>query len=557
MSDGRRIFFDDLFDSFSMIVGSNFVSLYDVSLRLTRFSESLVELIGLPGAYMEDGAYDWLEYIHPEDRELYDAVMNEMFALKKKNYDLTYRVRLRNGDYTLFRLLGGVIRDEGGHPRVIGGMMIPSGVIERTDRVTSKGNLQAFLDDLMDDGLCDENTSFLLVGFGRMTHINEVYGYGHGNRLLIIVSEILDELIDGRGEMYRTSGSKFVISFFDNSDEEIRDIYNKIQLRFREGIRMEDGIVHNLFAYGGYIRFESEIEANRSIYDCLLHSYNESKRYRHGELVFYHGSSAGERSSFENLNMIRDIRESLNTDFEGFFLMYNPVFTDPGEAPTGAEVMLFWKNDKYGVVGSEEFLSEIEQDYVYERLGTWLLKNTFRDGRDFYSRNPGFKLFITATQSQIWTPYFIEDIEELAKEYSFPIESVYIQIDRETRLLGVDKIIEFSDMIKRKKASFGIDDFARGNAYLKVFSNSRPDFVRFSDELLSDLSDETEYAILSHLVNMCAACDTDVYIKGIEDEEMYGRIKSLPISGFSGRYFSEPVYFDEVLDYYDTKNTDN
>ncbi|MBO6108312.1 MAG: EAL domain-containing protein [Eubacterium sp.] len=557
MSDGRRVYFDDLFDSYSTIVGSNFVTLYDVRLRLTRFSESLAELIGLDSPYLEDGVYDWIEYIHPEDRDVYDAAMEEMFALRKKNYDITYRVRLRDGDYTLFRLIGGVIRDESGHPGVIGGMMIPSGIIERTDRVTSMRNLQAFLDDMMDSEICDENTSFLLIGFGRMTHINEVYGYGHGNRLLIKVSEILDDIIDGRGEIYRTSGSKFAISFFDISDEEIMDIYKKIQARFREGVKMENGIVHNLFAYGGYIRFEEEIEANRSIYDCLVHSYNESKRYRHGELVLYHGSNVREMSIKESLTMIRDIRESINRDFEGFYLMYQPVFAEYSEPPIGAEVILYWKNDKYSVVRSDEFLSEIEQDYIYERLSSWLLKNAFRDARGFYSKYPDFRLFITVTQSQIWTPYFVGVIEEFAHEYGFPIDSVYIQIDRESRLLTVEKIIEFSKILKKRNISFGIDDFARGNAYLKVFSSTKPDFVRFSDELVSDLSDDTNMIILSHLVEMSASCGTDVYIKGIKDKATGDGLKRLPVSGFQGEYYSRPVYYDEVLAYYDSKNTDN
>ena len=558
MKEGGRTVFNDAYDIYSMMAGSNYVSLYDVKTHVTRFSRSLVDLLGLPASMLDEEEFDWLDYIHPEDREIYDTMMKELFALRKRSYDISYRIRLADGDYSLFRLVGGVIRSEDGHPGIIGGMMIPSGVIERTDKVTSLKNLQAFLDDMLDYETVDESTSVLLVGFGRMTHINELYGYSHGSRLLVKVTEILKEIVDDRGKIYRTNGSKFAISFFSLDDEEIFGIYNAIQERYRQGIDMGDGIVHNLFAYGGYMRYEEDIAADRTMYDCLLHAYNESKRYQHGELVVYNGTLTGTKSLSGDVALIKDVRDSLINDFEGFFLQYEPVFTKNGDVPIGAEVLLKWKCEPYGVVDARSFLSEIEQDYVYDRLVNWMLKNAFRDGRDFIKFNPDFKLFFTVTQSQLWTPYFASDLEELAREFEVPIDLINIQINKDCRLLSVDKIVRFAEELRDKKVPFGIDDFARGNMYLKTFSNTQPDFVRFSSELIEHIVEkENEATILTYLVNMSAQCGTDVYIKGIGDKAVLDKLATLPVSGLQGSIFGEHVFYDEVLDYYEAKNTDN
>ncbi len=85
MNSTRKVQFDDVFDIFSMLIGSNYVTAYDTKLQLTRFSPAIVEMLDLPGEYVEDGAYNWLDHVHPEDRILYDNTMKEVLDEIRKN----------------------------------------------------------------------------------------------------------------------------------------------------------------------------------------------------------------------------------------------------------------------------------------------------------------------------------------------------------------------------------------------------------------------------------------------------------------------------------------
>ena len=109
---------DDLFEAFILISRGEYVSLYDVKNQLTRYSPAATDLFGIP-EYIPYGAYDWSDYVHPEDRRRYESVMNALIAGKSLGYDISYRVKLKDGSYAFTKHIGAVIRDSEGKPMFI------------------------------------------------------------------------------------------------------------------------------------------------------------------------------------------------------------------------------------------------------------------------------------------------------------------------------------------------------------------------------------------------------------------------------------------------------
>ncbi|MBQ7370690.1 MAG: PAS domain-containing protein [Blautia sp.] len=64
----------------------------------TRYTANAVDLFGLPGEYIPNGAMDWNDYLHPEDRKHYMEVMLPLLEGKSQTYDSTYRVHTKSGD---------------------------------------------------------------------------------------------------------------------------------------------------------------------------------------------------------------------------------------------------------------------------------------------------------------------------------------------------------------------------------------------------------------------------------------------------------------------------
>ena len=134
---------DDVFDAFTLLVRGTIVSLMHVDGGYTRYSASAVDLFNLPGEYIPNGAMDWNDYVHPEDRKRYMDAMVALLEGRAQTYDLTYRVRTKTGEYGNFRVVGAVLRGDDGKPSLIGGAMFNEGLSNNTDPVTVLPNRNA------------------------------------------------------------------------------------------------------------------------------------------------------------------------------------------------------------------------------------------------------------------------------------------------------------------------------------------------------------------------------------------------------------------------------
>ena len=190
----HRKILDDLFNAYTMIGRGSYVSLYDVKGNLTRYSPAAVELFGLPGEYIPAGDFEWIKYVHPEDRFHYSRVMKALIKGELHGYDLTYRTQLKDGSYATLRYVGTVIGDADGNPELIGGVIINEGLTESTDPVTVLRNQYGFFRDLAAAVELKRTCVAMLCGINRMNQINEEHGYAFGNSVLQQTGWLLQEI---------------------------------------------------------------------------------------------------------------------------------------------------------------------------------------------------------------------------------------------------------------------------------------------------------------------------------------------------------------------------
>ena len=119
----HRKILDDLFNAYTVIGRGNYVRVLDVKGNMLRFSPAAVELFGLEGEYTSGENIHWEDFIHPEDRFIYTRMKKKLLAGEISSYDLSYRMRLKDGSYVTLRHIGSTIFDAEGKPELIGGIV--------------------------------------------------------------------------------------------------------------------------------------------------------------------------------------------------------------------------------------------------------------------------------------------------------------------------------------------------------------------------------------------------------------------------------------------------
>ncbi len=125
ISDERKRLLDAMFGALITVAGGGYIYLNDMRYDFSRWSVSLTDDFGLESEYMYHADRIWLDYIHPDDVEVYRDAVNSVLFDGIEIKPISYRARKPDGSYVLLYTRGFVLSDSNGEPEYFGGIIIP------------------------------------------------------------------------------------------------------------------------------------------------------------------------------------------------------------------------------------------------------------------------------------------------------------------------------------------------------------------------------------------------------------------------------------------------
>ena len=536
---------DDLFEVFMLISRGEYVSLYDVKTQITRYSPAATELFGFP-EYVQYGAFNWSEHVHPEDRLAYESTMTDLLEGRVYGYDITYRVMTKDGSYISTRNIGATVHDENNNLTFVGGIMINEGLMDNTDPVTVLRNQYGFFQDLSAAIELKKICSILLIGVSKMSLLNNAHGYGYGNRVLQHLGWALQDNFGMDGMIYRLDGAKFAFITETLTPEEIAEIYETLRRSALSGLSVDNGR-QVLVLNAGMITYDGNISLDeRTIFSCLNLAYHNSKMRRNGKLVNYDGAFG--KDTKESLEMINEVRNCIVMDCEGFSLRYQPIVSAVDEKIVAAEALLVWNTEKFGEVSPGQYIPAIERDFLFEELGYWIFRRAMLDGLKILEKNPDFVVNVNIAPAQITDEFLIEELVKMSERLKFPLKNICFELTAHCRQIEPEILNNVVYNLKKCGVNCLIDDFGGGVASIDFLQMLHPEFIKPEKRYITDIENsESNRCIVRHLTNMAAELGTSVCIKGVANKNIRDIVREFPIKSMQGHFYSEPITLDELM----------
>ena len=363
------------------------------------------------------GAGDiWEEHIHEEDKESYHSGLAEIFAGNLGGHDMQYRARRINGEYNVCTCRGIVLKDENGEPDYFAGTIRDHGIQSNIDSLTGLSNQYGFFDEVQSNIVKNKKMLISLIGIAKFSEINKIYGYHFGNLVLQKFGRFLFDHVGSRGKVYRLDGTKFAVLSTAIPLDEAAVRYEDLRSYYREGIVIDNKNIM-LELNSSLIDIDNFNIDSQTVMTCLTFAYNESKIKRHGDLVIFNNDlGSGNRQRVEKIHAIR---ASITQGFEGFYLLYQPVVDAKTEKMIGAEALLRWKNDEYGMVPPDHFIPLPEQDPIFPSPGEWILTTAVKDAAKVLETNPEFIINVNLSYSQIEKADFVDMVMDILERTGY------------------------------------------------------------------------------------------------------------------------------------------
>ena len=539
---------DELFRAFETVTDGSYLYVCDVKYDYSRWSADAIESFDLPGEYMFHAGQLWEALLHPDDRESYAESIAAIFSGSDGGHDMQYRVMDRQGRYVVCTCRGTVLPDEDGAPDYFVGTIHNNGLENFVDPLTDLQNQYGLLEHLKVLYSKQTKANIMMIGLGHFTAINEMWGYEFGNLVIHKVVQILKNAFRNEGILFRADGIRFVLLTRTLSIEELQKRYQLLRDAICNTMEV-DGYHPNLQIYGCGLEIKSFDVNPQAMFSCLVYAYNQSKQQENGEFQIFKDEIDEKRGNL--MVLLNTIRKSIENDFEGFRLFYQPIVSAGAHRLTGAEALLRWGSPEYGMVPPNHFIPIIENDPAFVLLGQWILRKAMEDTKPLLQRYPDFALNVNLAYSQLKQDDFVEMVRRTVELAGFPPQNLCLEITERCRLLNLDRLSHIIRELHALGVRFAIDDFGTGYSSVDILRTLRFEVVKIDKVFVDDIAkDPVDAKLLGALSSLAEIRNASVCAEGVETEEQCRIAEARGIDKIQGYYFSKPIPIEAFREVY-------
>ena len=545
ITDERRFLLDGLFKSFEVVSEGTYVFLCDMKYDFSRWSKAAVDAYSLPSEYMYGAGDIWENRIHPDDRAAYHKGIDEIFSGNSAGHNMQYRAKRATGEYDVCTCRGIVIRDRNGEPDYFAGAIRNHGIQSHVDLLTGLRNQYGFFEDLDSYIRRSAQVNVMLFGISRFSEINEMYGYHFGNRVLQRYARNVFELIGNTGHIYRIDGTKFAVISNMLSIEEMREKYNRFRAFLHERFEV-DGKKVLLDLHCGAISVDNSTVDSQTIYACLNYADEESKIRQQGNMVEFDNDS--NKDTHQRLGMLYTIRASIMHGYEGFYLLYQPVVDAQTEQVIGAEALLRWKNEQYGMIPPNQFIPILESDSLFPELGEWILRESIFAAKQILKQNPKFVINVNLSYTQMEKPDFVDMVLRILADLDYPADHLCLEVTERCRLLDLELLKNVVVSLMSRGILVALDDFGTGFSSIGILKEIPVNIIKIDRGFVQMIEEkDIDRKIVRAIADLASIFNAKVCVEGIETPGMRDILKSYHVESFQGYYYAKPLKLEAFM----------
>jgi diguanylate cyclase (GGDEF)-like protein/PAS domain S-box-containing protein len=410
------------------------------------------------------------------------------------------------------------------------------------DPLTGLAN-RALMDDRLTHALAgrgDRRTAVLLLDLDDFKSINDVFGHGVGDAVLVEVARRLQRCVRPGDTVARLGGDEFVVLLEDLDGPER---CTTVAARLLEALVEPIHVGGERFVTGGSVGIALRDGAD---------ARGPSELLQHADIAMYVAKTAGKNryQVFEpgmhdevvaRSEVVRDLREGI-ADGQ-LRLVYQPQVELATGRVTGVEALVRWQRRKGRLTMPETFISAAESSGLINAIDDWVLREACTQVVAWDEAGlPPLRLAVNVSARRLTTGGLPGMIAELTRETGLAPDRLEIEI---TETSAVRRGSEAAKAIRKLRAlgvHVAVDDFGMGHSSLSRLQAFSLDRLKIDKSFIASLvADAAEGSIAGAMIAMGRSLGLDVVAEGVETEEQLAALRSLGCRTAQGYLFARPA----------------
>ena len=527
----------------------DYVYVYDLVEDFYYISPSATERFCLPASTFHDVVANHAKFVYEPDLTALQDDLAELIEGKKDSHNLHYRWLSINREPIWINCRGQVIRQDG-KPLYMIGCINETGKRQQADNVSGLLGISHLKALISSDNFTVPDGYMLRLGLDDFKEINEKLGIEYGDMLLKRTAECISGCLLPQQQLYRAGSDEFLIADFSGRTVDEATIQYK-QIRQSIDQFVEDNNYEAVFTISGGILPNSSCKnyGFNGIMKFSEFSLNEAKREGKNHSCIFDQKKYEKFLRRRRLTQL--IRKSITNNFEGFEAYLQPLFCAEDNSLYGAEALMRFKTEEFGMVSPGEFIPVLEESGLIIPVGKWMLNESLELCNRIHQIDPYFRISINISYIQVLKSNIIAEILTAVTEHSIVPSTVIIELT-ESGLVAPDaRITKLWSRMKDQGIKLALDDFGTGYSNFHYLNELKPDIIKIDRTFtVKAVQNEYEYNLLSLISNMVHSMNLKICVEGIETTDELGKMKELLPDYCQGYLFGKPCPYDEFVEKY-------
>jgi len=418
------------------------------------------------------------------------------------------------------------------------------------DSLTKLPN-RVLLDEQISQGIqlskeSSKSLAVMFVDLDDFKKINDLHGHSVGDKLLEVLGNEFNKIINDHDSVARFGGDEFIFCFpLISSSQDAQQKVKIIQQIFNQEFIIKGKSIRSSCSIG-VAMYPDDADVTEDLIskaDIVLY---KSKSVQKGRSLFFNETI--NKQVKRDFLIESELRMALSENELSVF--YQPQISVETGMIQGVEALARWNNKILGSVSPNEFIKLAEDIGIISDIGNFVIEKALKDIKQFnFSNAHELQLSINISPKQLMEPNFAEYTLDVLKKIAFNPHLVTLEVTENVLISDLNKVTPVLHQLRNYGFKLSLDDFGTGYSSLNYLGNLPMNEIKidrsFIEKLLVNKQSES---LVKTIIAIGQFYDLSVVAEGVETKDQYERLALYNCDLIQGYYFDRPLPLSELIE---------